>query len=133
MASQHDFIRLVCEEAEAEARQTQGAAPQSPSSTWPAPLGEAAYHGLAGEFVQLTEPHTESDPAALLFQFLTYAGNTFGDKAFFLVEDTRHYPNLFVTLSAPPPVRAKARLENGLAGCFARQRPPGKPNASPAD
>ena len=65
---------------------------------WPAPLGEAAYHGLTGDFVQLIEPHTESDPAALVFQFLTYAGNTFGDKAFFLVEDTRHYPNLFVTV-----------------------------------
>jgi hypothetical protein len=99
VAEQRDFIRLVCAEAEAEEeRAAQQAAPQSPSSMWPAPLGEAAYHGLTGDFVQLIEPHTESDPAALVFQFLTYAGNTFGDKAFFLVEDTRHYPNLFVTV-----------------------------------
>src|SRR3989442_4966147 len=29
---------------------------------WPAPLGDAAYHGLAGKFVRLVEPTTEADP-----------------------------------------------------------------------
>jgi hypothetical protein len=64
----------------------------------PKPLAEAAYHGIAGEFVHLVEPHTEADNAALIFQFLAYAGNAFGDRAFYLIEETRHYPNLFVTL-----------------------------------
>jgi len=63
---------------------------------WPNPLGEAAYHGVTGDFVRLIEPNTEADPAALLFQFLCYAGNAFGTKAWYLIEETRHYPNLFV-------------------------------------
>ncbi|HOL95992.1 MAG TPA: hypothetical protein PLH79_16705, partial [bacterium] len=40
------------------------------SDPWPAPLDEAAFQGLAGEFVRMVGPHTESDPAALLIQFL---------------------------------------------------------------
>jgi hypothetical protein len=70
-----------------------------PSATpWPAPLGEAAYLGIAGDFVSLIGPHSEADPAALMFQLLAYAGNVFGNKAFYAVEDTRHHPNLYVTL-----------------------------------
>ena len=44
------------------------AAPAVPS--WPDPIREAGFHGLAGEFVHLMEPHTEADNAALLIQFL---------------------------------------------------------------
>ena len=39
-------------------------------SSWPAPARDAALHGVAGEFVTRTAPHTESDPMALLIQFL---------------------------------------------------------------
>ena len=39
-------------------------------SSWPAPARDAALHGLAGEFVTRTAPHTETDPMALLVQFL---------------------------------------------------------------
>ena len=39
---------------------------------WPEPLGKAAFHGLAGDFVRLVEPHTEADPAALLL--ILYGG-----------------------------------------------------------
>lgn len=31
-------------------------------SSWIAPLGVAALHGPAGEFVELVEPHTERTP-----------------------------------------------------------------------
>jgi hypothetical protein len=44
---------------------------------WPA-LDEAAYWGLAGEIVRTIEPHTESDPVALLVQFLIMVGNAIG-------------------------------------------------------
>jgi hypothetical protein len=30
---------------------------------WPEPLGEAAFHGLAGDIVRVIEPHTEADRA----------------------------------------------------------------------
>ena len=66
--------------------------------SWPDPLGEGAYHGLAGEFVHLIEPHTEADPAALLFQFLAQFGNVIGRNAHFLAEADQHFLNLFVVL-----------------------------------
>lgn len=65
-------------------------------SLWPAPLEPAAFYGLAGEVVRTIEPHTESDPAALLAQFLTAFGNVVGRSAFFQVEADRHRGNLFV-------------------------------------
>lgn len=64
----------------------------------PAPLGAAAYHGLAGEIVRTLAPHTEADPAALLFQFLTAFGNAVGSNPHFAVEATRHGTNLFCVL-----------------------------------
>jgi len=65
---------------------------------WPSPLAEEAFHGLAGEFVHLIEPHTEADPAALLVQFLVGFGNVIGRNSYFEVEADRHYLNLFTCL-----------------------------------
>lgn len=38
----------------------------APGIPWPNPLGPAALHGLAGEFVRVVEPHTEADVPNLL-------------------------------------------------------------------
>lgn len=65
---------------------------------WPLPLGRAAYHGLVGEFLELVEPHTESDAPALAFQLLAALGNALGGSRFFRVEKTEHAPNLYVSL-----------------------------------
>jgi hypothetical protein len=65
---------------------------------WPEPLGEAAFFGLAGQFVRLIGPHTEADPAALLLQCLTQFGGVIGRSAYFVAEADRHYMNLFITL-----------------------------------
>ena len=43
--------------------------------TWPAPLAHEAYYGLAGELVKAIAPHTEADPAALLFTLFVLFGN----------------------------------------------------------
>jgi hypothetical protein len=64
---------------------------------WPS-LEPDALHGLAGDVVRTIEPQTESDPVALLVQFLTYFGNAAGRHAFYQVESDRHYPNLFAVL-----------------------------------
>ena len=48
-----------------------------PCDDHPAPLSPAAYHGLAGAFVQRVLPETEADPAALLIQFLAAFGNAY--------------------------------------------------------
>jgi len=67
-------------------------------SDWVAPLGAAALHGPAGEFVELVEPHTEADPAALLAQLLVAFGAAAGRHSYLTVEASRHYPNEFVVL-----------------------------------
>ena len=36
----------------------------------PSFIDSAAFYGLAGDYVAAVEPHTESDPVALLVQFL---------------------------------------------------------------
>lgn len=65
---------------------------------WPDPLNEAAYHGLAGEFVRMVEPESEADPVAILLQFLTAAGSVIGRGPHFVAEGTCHFTNLFMVL-----------------------------------
>ncbi len=62
---------------------------------WPT-MAPQAFHGLAGEFVGLVEPHTESDPVALLLQFLAGFGNLIGRGSYTRVEADTHCCNLFV-------------------------------------
>ncbi len=68
------------------------------SRRWPKPLEVEAFHGLAGEFVRVVEPHSEADPAALLVQFLVSFGSVIGRTAYAVVEDARHYCNINATL-----------------------------------
>jgi hypothetical protein len=69
-----------------------------PSKNWPTPMDECAFHGLAGDFVRLIRGSTEADDHALLVSFLAGAGAMMGRGGYFTVEDTRHAPNLFVTV-----------------------------------
>jgi hypothetical protein len=64
---------------------------------WPT-MGGDAYHGLAGDVVRAIEPHTESDPVAILIQFLVCAGNIIGNCPHYQVEGSRHRANLFSVL-----------------------------------
>lgn len=87
---------------------------------WPEPLDDAAYYGLAGDFVRTIAPHTEADPVALLAQLLVAFGNLINRGAHFVAEADRHYTNLFAVLvgrtakgrkgSAWGQVRARVRL-----------------------
>jgi hypothetical protein len=65
---------------------------------WPDPLAAEAHHGLAGEIVRAIEPHTESDPVALLLQLLTGFGSVIGRRAHFRAEADCHYLNMSVAL-----------------------------------
>ncbi len=65
---------------------------------WPEPLDDAALIGIAGDVVRLIDPHTESDPAAILFQFLAGFGNLVARKPHWRVEATRHGLNLFTII-----------------------------------
>ena len=62
---------------------------------WPT-LDTAAYYGLVGRVVATILPHTESDPAALLLQYLVSFGSAVGRQPFYLVEGAEHYPNVYV-------------------------------------
>ena len=66
--------------------------------SYPSGLGDAAFHGPAGRFVRVVEPHTEADPAAILLQFLVIAGNCLGRGPYFQHENDRHHANLFTVI-----------------------------------
>ena len=68
---------------------------------WPAPARDAALHGIAGEFVTRTAPHTESDPMALLTQFLVSFGAAAGRNVHYPVEATHHHLNEYAILIGP--------------------------------
>ena len=90
-------------DSEAFDRFVEGAAekradPTATGTGWPEPLDRAAFHGPAGLFVKIVEPHTEADPAALLVQFLIAAGNIMGRKAYRIADGARHYSNLNAVL-----------------------------------
>jgi hypothetical protein len=65
---------------------------------WPKPLADQAFHGIAGEIVRKIEPHTEADPAALLFQFLAGFGNLVGRGPHTIADASRHGCNLFAAI-----------------------------------
>lgn len=56
----------------------------------------AAYYGLAGEVVDVIEPHTEADPVGILAQFLAMYGNAVGGAPHFRVGADEHRANLNV-------------------------------------
>jgi hypothetical protein len=65
---------------------------------WPGSIAKEAYHGIAGEVVQMIEPHSEADPAALLIQLLACFGSVIGRAAHFRAEADRHFTNLFTVI-----------------------------------
>lgn len=85
---------------------------------WPAPLAPEAFHGLAGEFVRLVEPHSEADPAALLLQFLVEFGSVIGRGAHFRVEADNHFANLFVVLVGATSKGRKGTSESQVRNVF---------------
>ena len=79
---------------------------------WPDELEPSAFYGLAGDLVRLIEPHTESDPAALLTQALVAFGNLVGRTAYFAAEADQHFCNSNVVLVG---TTSKGRKGSSLA------------------
>jgi len=90
-----DLLSLV---ARAERAGSKPASRGAAGSQWPAPIEDAAFQGLAGEFVRLVEPHTEADRAGLLLQFLVAAGNWIGPSPYRLAGGQPHHLNEFAVL-----------------------------------
>src|SRR6267154_2179097 len=80
--------KLASEAARIAGLKVVDATPAQESSSEMAP---EAFIGLAGDFVRLVEPQTESDPAALLCNFLVSSGVLFGREAFAVADGRRHY------------------------------------------
>jgi len=81
---------------------------------WPELSPEALY-GLAGNIVGTIEPHTESDPVALLFQLLNVFGNIVGRGPHFKAEADEHHMNIFCCLVGET---AKGRKGSSLGYIF---------------
>ena len=107
--SLHDGAEAV-REAIRSAEEMKIKSPKSDGSTFPV-MDDAAFIGLAGEIVRTIEPHTESDPVALLMNAHTFFGNTLGRGPHYRVEGTDHAANLFVLQVGDT---AKSRKGTGL-------------------
>jgi len=68
------------------------------SDPWPDPPDDDAYVGLAGNVARTIEPHSESDPVALLSQFLVAFGNVINRGPHFVAEADAHFCNFFTVL-----------------------------------
>jgi hypothetical protein len=110
-----EALRLVGDLAGRQATQVERLAEEVeavdlPPSKWPR-LAEEAFHGIIGEIIQVIEPHSEADPAALLVQALAFLGSAVGRGPHFLVEGTAHHANLFSVI-----VGATASGRKGTGG-----------------
>jgi hypothetical protein len=61
----------------------------------PPVLSPFALHGVAGEVVEATAPHTEASPAAMLVSLLTTFGAMVGRGAYIAVGPEHHHSSLF--------------------------------------
>jgi Protein of unknown function (DUF3987)/CHC2 zinc finger len=93
--------------------------PVAQSDDYPEPLGEAAFHGLAGEIVGRIEPHTEADPAALLIQLLAAYGNVIGHTAYAIADAAHHYLNIDAVLVGQSSKGRKGTSWNQIGRLFA--------------
>jgi hypothetical protein len=70
---------------------------KAPLKAWPI-MPADAYMGFPGEVMRTLEPHTESDPVALLLQFLAFFGNAVGRGLYYMVEGDQHFTLLNLVL-----------------------------------
>ena len=91
-----DLDGMFLEQLAVSVREALATRPESRS--WPEPIREEAFHGLAGQVVKRLAPEVEADSVSLLANFLCMAGVLFGREAWAQVGATRHYPFEFMTL-----------------------------------
>lgn len=83
---------------------------QPSDALWPEALDDDALHGVIADLVRAIEPHSESDPVAILAQSLIVFGSMLGRCGYYQVEATRHHTNQFAVL-----VGESARARKGSA------------------
>lgn len=70
---------------------------QLAAASWPT-IDPTAFYGLAGDVVATIEPHSESDPAALLADFLVSFGNCVGATPHAVADGSHHPARLNVVI-----------------------------------
>lgn len=65
---------------------------------WPQPIGQAAWHTVAGGIIKQLSQYTEADENAMLVNLLVGYGNMIGRMAYFDVSGDRHYTNLYTAI-----------------------------------
>lgn len=78
-------------------------------------ISSEAFYGLTGEVIGLIEPHSESDVAAILINFLTFMGNVIGDKPYFMAQSKKSYAKIFSVIVGQS---AKSRKGSSLGPLF---------------
>jgi len=77
---------------------------------WPV-MDSKAYHGLAGDFVELATRNSEADPAAILSTFLVRFGCECGSAPTLYVGDTKHKARLAAVI-----VGSSSKARKGTSG-----------------
>ena len=93
------------------------------TSDWPAPPRPAAFTGLAGEITRAIEPHSESDPLAVLTQLLVCFGSVIGRGTHYAVDATNHHGNEFLLLVGPTAKGRKGTAWDHVQRLFAEVDP----------
>jgi hypothetical protein len=90
--------------------------PADSETLQPPELGDDAYYGLAGEYLDLVRGHTEADPAAIGFTILAHVGVHLGRLCRYVAGDAIvQYPNLWAAIVGPTSAGGK-----GVADSTAR-------------
>lgn len=113
-----EWLRRLVEAASAQATVSSADPEPDLQPTWPAPIDEAAFWGLAGEVVRRIEPTSEADPIALLLTFLAYFGAAAGLGPYVRVEDTHHGPNEYFGLIGATSKARKGTAERRIRRFF---------------
>jgi hypothetical protein len=86
-------------------------------------LSPEAFYGILGEITRFIMPESEADPAAIYSQLLAAFGNAIGRKAFFQVEQTKHFTNLFLNLVGRTSKGRKGTALDHIKALFAQADP----------
>lgn len=93
-----------------------------PLEDWPE-LPAQARHGIAGELLELLDPHTEAAPGALLLDFLACFGSAVGPGPHAFADGAQHPARLFVLIIGETAKARKGTSRSNIARVMALAEP----------
>jgi hypothetical protein len=95
---------------------------------WPRAISDVGMYGIAGDFVRLSEPHTEADPNIILLTFLVYAGNIIGRNFYVAAGADKHCGNIFLCKVGHTGYGRKGSADSVVESFFRAGNAPGLPH-----